>query len=213
MGNLRLLQEGIEKLWTDELYSAEFRASPSRYRDFDHALKHILKSAVKLLEMTEEADHSGVVPGAFDGTQKFLADLVICTVRLALTHPDGAIDLESVVFDRIERKMGAKLDHEPDLIATLTKISEARQLGCSTGEAMSKIECWSREALAAAGKKKEPVMVKCPGSCGQMIRADWGHSCGSQEVHGMCPGCNKYIPPGFYKCDGSGSHFPVAQKR
>lgn len=171
---LKLLQKEIPKLWTDELYSKEFNASPSKYKDFDHALKHILKSAVKLLEMTEEADHSGAVPGAFDGTQKFLADLVICTVRLALTHPDGVIDLEEAVLDRIKRKMGVNL-------------------------------------YSGKEEKKEPVMVKCPGSCGQMIRADWGHSCGSQVVRGICPGCNDPVPPGFYRCNGTGSHRAVAQ--
>lgn len=107
---LKLLQTELPKLWTDELYSKEFLASTSKYRDFDHALKHVLKSAVKLLEMTEEADHSGAGPGAFDGMKKYLADLIICTVRLSLTNPDGgAIDLEQAVLERIERKMGKKL--------------------------------------------------------------------------------------------------------
>jgi hypothetical protein len=30
-------------------------------------------------------------------------------------------------------------------------------------------------------KKKAPIMVKCPGSCGKMIRADWGHACGVEK--------------------------------
>lgn len=29
--------------------------------------------------------------------------------------------------------------------------------------------------------KKDPEMVKCPGSCGKMIRADWGHACGVNQ--------------------------------
>lgn len=26
------------------------------------------------------------------------------------------------------------------------------------------------------------------------------------EVHGLCKGCDMYVPKGFYECNGSGSH-------
>ncbi len=113
---LKILQEELPKLWTDELYSKQFKSSPSPYKDFDHALKHVLKAAGKLLEMTEEADHRGVpspfedTVSGFEGSKKYLADLVISTVRMALTCPDGPIDLEQAVLDRIERKMGKKIE-------------------------------------------------------------------------------------------------------
>jgi len=114
MGNIQRLQEGLKKLWTNELYSEQFKDSPSKYKDFDHALKHVLKAATRLLEMTEDADHTGV--STFDGNavKKYVADLVICAVRLANVDPTGLLDLEKAVFERIERKMGARLEREAD---------------------------------------------------------------------------------------------------
>jgi len=113
MGNVQRLQEGLKKLWTNELYSEKFNKSPLVYKDFDHALKHVLKAGVRLLEMVEEADHGGShfeIPAV----EKYVADLVICAVRLANVAPNGALDLEKIVFDRIERKMGGKIERESD---------------------------------------------------------------------------------------------------
>jgi hypothetical protein len=108
MGNLKLLQEGLKKLWTNELYSEKFNASPLKHKDFDHALKHVFKAASRLMEMTEEIDHSEMEldPAA---VRKYLADLVISTVRLANVNPSGELDIELAVFERIERKMGVNL--------------------------------------------------------------------------------------------------------
>jgi hypothetical protein len=107
---LKLLQEELPKLWTDELYSEQFKNSPSVYKDFDHALKHVRKAAQELENMTEDADHHGWA-GKFDkaALAKYLADVVICAVRLAIVSPAGPIDLEKAVLDRIERKMGVRL--------------------------------------------------------------------------------------------------------
>jgi len=150
MGNIKRLQDGLKKLWTNELYSAEFNASPVEHKDFDHALKHVFKAATRLLEMTEDGDHHGKMnPLQADQVEKYLADLVICAVRLANVNPHGPTNLEAIIFNRIHQKMGVNLDQEPDLIAVLEKIRSARVSGCSTGEAMSKIECWAREAIAA----------------------------------------------------------------
>ena len=150
MGNIKRLQLGLVKLWTNELYSSEFNASPLKYKDFDHALKHVFKAAGRLLEMTETMDHSSEIVWVAEPVRKYLADLVICAIRLANVNPSGLIDIEETIFDRIEQKMGVKLDTEPDLIAVLKKIKDARVSGCTTGEAISKIECWAREAIAAA---------------------------------------------------------------
>jgi hypothetical protein len=108
---LRFLQEELPKLWTDELYSEQFRKSPSSYKDFQHALNHIVKATGRLIEMVELADHghaSDTFPCA--DLKKYLADLVICALRAAVKAPEGAIDLEAAVFDRIEQKMGVRLD-------------------------------------------------------------------------------------------------------
>lgn len=106
---LKVLLEELPKLWTDELYSDEFRASPSRYKDFDHALKHLRKAAQALENMTEEADHGGQ-PFKTSEVEKYLADLVICTVRLALKTPNGGVDIEKAIIERIQTKMGVKLE-------------------------------------------------------------------------------------------------------
>lgn len=108
---LRFLQEELPKLWTHELYSREFRESPSKHKDFQHAHLHLMKAAGKLLEMIEEADHSEEPLGCFpeEKVAKYLADLVICTVRMAGKNPSGNVDLERAVFDRIEDKMGVRL--------------------------------------------------------------------------------------------------------
>lgn len=149
MGNIKLLQNGLKKLWTNELYSETFNASPIKHKDFDHALKHIRKAAQALENMTEEVDHQemDLDPAA---VRKYVADVIISAVRLANVCPSGEIDVEQAVFDRIERKMGAKLNHEYDLLAVLEKIRGARASGCTTGEAISKIECWAREAITTA---------------------------------------------------------------
>lgn len=111
---LRFLQGELPKLWKEELYSNQFRQSPSRYKDFQHGLIHVEKAIGHLWEMIEEADHSAsddsTVHFPKEDVAKYLADAVICTLRMAVKNPSGAVDLESAVFDRIEEKMGARLD-------------------------------------------------------------------------------------------------------
>lgn len=109
---LKLLQVELPKLWTDELYSLEFRAHPAKHKDFQHALIHVIRAVGELSSMVELADHSGASQHTFPNyeVEKYLADLVICSVRLALTSPTGPIDLEKAVLDRIERKMGVRLE-------------------------------------------------------------------------------------------------------
>lgn len=108
---LKQLQAELPKVWTDELYSKEFQASTAKDRDFRHALLHLLKASSKLIEMPETADHDGVNTGTYvEGwAEKYLADVVICAVRLASSHPLGAIDLDKAVRDRLKTKMGLVL--------------------------------------------------------------------------------------------------------
>jgi hypothetical protein len=106
---LKLIQEELAKLWTDELYSEQFRKSPSTYKDFDHALKHVRKAAQALENMTEEADHGSYT---FDhaAIRKYVADIVISAIRLANVSPTEMFDIEKAVLERIERKMGKRID-------------------------------------------------------------------------------------------------------
>lgn len=110
---LKLLQKELPKLWTDDLYSAQFKADPCPYKDFDHALKHAIKAAVAMQNMVEEADHKGVAaffPPA--DVRKYVADLVISALRLAIKDPSGAFDLEAAVIERIETKMKVRLEND-----------------------------------------------------------------------------------------------------
>jgi hypothetical protein len=108
---LKFLQDTLAKLWTDELYSEQFKNSPSKYKDFDHALKHVRKAAQALENMTEEADHAGAEK-IFEqpAIEKYVADIVISAIRLANVAPTGVLDVEKAVLDRIERKMGMKIE-------------------------------------------------------------------------------------------------------
>lgn len=114
MGNLKRIQAGLKKLWTGQNYSEEFRKSRSEYKHFDHTLKHIRKAAQELENLTEEADHSGFSSFEPSTVRKYAADIVISGIRLANVSPAGAFDVEDAVFDRIERKMDAKLSRESD---------------------------------------------------------------------------------------------------
>lgn len=108
---LRFLQNELPRIWTDELYSEEFKASRPKTRDFQHTLLHVMKTVGKLATMVEEVDH-GNASFDYKEVEKYLADVVICTIRLAIKNPSGTIDLEQAIFDRIEKKMGVKLSRE-----------------------------------------------------------------------------------------------------
>lgn len=114
---LKLLQEKLPGVWTQDRYSKQFRESTSPYKDFQHAHLHLTKATNKLLEMIEQADHSDDPITQFKkgDVAKYIADLVICATRLALTNPSGPIDLEAAIAERFESKMGVPLtkDEKP----------------------------------------------------------------------------------------------------
>lgn len=114
---IRFLQEELPKLWTDEFYSKEFQGSKSEYRDFQHAILHLTKTLGRLATFVEEADHQGAPGHAFmyfpkPEIEKYLADLVIVAIRMAIKNPTGMVDLEMAIFRRIEEKMGVKLSEK-----------------------------------------------------------------------------------------------------
>ena len=106
---LKTLQDALPKLWTLELYSKEFKADSSKHRDFQHALLHVTKAVGRLATFVEEADHSEF-GATTEEIKKYLADIVICSLRMACTNPGGKVDLEMAVLDRIAEKMGVRLD-------------------------------------------------------------------------------------------------------
>lgn len=109
---LKQLQAQLPKAWTEETYSDAFQMSTAPDKSFRHALLHAMKALGKLTEMPETFDHDNVVRSCYqDGwAEKYLADLVICAVRMASTHPAGHIDIERAIRERLEKKMGLRLD-------------------------------------------------------------------------------------------------------
>jgi hypothetical protein len=97
------IQKELENTWTLQSYSPEFKAGKRPYRDFEHTLLHVMKATGKLVSMVEEADHGGE---SFPPQRvaDYLADLVICGIRMASKHPYGAIDIENAVIARIREK-------------------------------------------------------------------------------------------------------------
>lgn len=107
---LKLLQERLQILWTNEQYSPIFNGYGALHRDFDHALKHVIKPAIKLQNMCEEADHvGGGLAWSQPEIEKYLADVIISAVRAARTSPKGPVDLEKAIRERIRSKMCAEL--------------------------------------------------------------------------------------------------------
>lgn len=101
---IRELQSGLP--WTAH-YHRDFRASPQTHKDFAHALLHIHKAGGELASILDEAEHGGfdwADPAKRAEVEKYVADMVICALRMATTCPDGQIDLQRAVEDRLVKK-------------------------------------------------------------------------------------------------------------
>jgi hypothetical protein len=117
--NLRELQNSLP--WTIR-YHRDFRSNPQAHKDFEHALLHVFKAAGKLAAICNDAEHGG---HDFNHNEvaPYVADLVVCALRMANTCPNQVIDLQAAVEDRIatknQLKQDAKARHEPpDVIAS-----------------------------------------------------------------------------------------------
>ena len=108
---LKILETELPKIWTQDQYSKAFNESKSPYKDFQHAALHVGKALKKLENMVEEADHSNDPISCFkEGeVEKYLADVVISVVRMALKSPSGPVDLEKAIAFRVLDKMGVRL--------------------------------------------------------------------------------------------------------
>jgi hypothetical protein len=111
---IRELQSSLP--WTAH-YHRDFRNSPMTHKDFGHALLHIHKAGGKLAAIIDDAEHGG---HDFDHAEvgKYVADMVICALRMANTCPGGVIDLQRTVEQRIVGKNAALADKAPLLAAT-----------------------------------------------------------------------------------------------
>lgn len=97
--------------WTIK-YSQDFRSSPISHKDFSHALHHVSKAAGRLHALADDMDHDrdiSLTVSLKESYGKYIADLVVCALRLANTFPGGSLDLQQAVHERIESKNEVKL--------------------------------------------------------------------------------------------------------
>ena len=88
---IRELQSSLP--WTGH-YHRDFRATPMTHKDFQHGLLHVHKAGGKLATIINDAEHGGVAWNDYhvrDEVTKYLADFVICALRMANTCPEGII--------------------------------------------------------------------------------------------------------------------------
>lgn len=112
---LRKLASILKKVWTIDEYSPQFKKDKCPYRDFRHTVAHLFKAVSRLNEMVEEADHSGTLnPFDQQGVEKYLADIVISAVRAGIVAPNGEVDVEAAVYDRMKRKMGVTINDQAE---------------------------------------------------------------------------------------------------
>jgi hypothetical protein len=106
MPTIRELQVNLP--WRGE-GSRDFRASPETHKHFAHAILHAQKALGRLSSLVNDAEHQGCEFAA-EETDRFVADLVICALRMANTCPGRVIDLERAVVARIENKNVVNLE-------------------------------------------------------------------------------------------------------
>lgn len=102
--SLRDLQVSLP--WTAH-YHRDFRSTPMTHKDFSHALLHVHKAGGKLASIIDEAEHAGFDWASGEKraeVSKYLADFVICALRMANTCPEGIIDLQAAVESRLKAK-------------------------------------------------------------------------------------------------------------
>lgn len=109
-GGLRDVQATIDDRWGFSEYSKDYLERKDPQRDVGHASIHLMKALGKLSGALDNLDHDGVK--ALGGTNAqtvsdALADLVICSARVASKWPEVRIDLQKAVMDRITSKFPA----------------------------------------------------------------------------------------------------------
>lgn len=100
---LRWLQENLP--WNADM-SPEFQRSTVIHKEFQHALLHATKALGKLAAMAGDADQfkPEEIRLAFGGADRYLADLIICAVRMANEAPGWGMNLDEAVIARLTEK-------------------------------------------------------------------------------------------------------------
>jgi hypothetical protein len=105
---IKTVQASLPKWWKDSTYPDEFNTQPAPHRHYTHALTHAMKALGGLSALSDALDHSRMNKHGADrdaeaegfrvDAGKWLADLVICSTRMA---EQLGIDLDSRVQQRI----------------------------------------------------------------------------------------------------------------
>lgn len=95
--------------WTVK-YSREFRANPQKHKDFAHGLLHTTKACGKIAGYIDDLDHRMESDMDSEALENYIADLVICAMRMANTGINGRFDLQKAVVRRLETKNEVKLN-------------------------------------------------------------------------------------------------------
>lgn len=92
--------------WDVERYGDEYQENPATMKHVEHALLHVIKATGKIAAIVEHIDHMDdidVVPADVEGYDKYVADILICAVRLACVGPEPT-NLAGVVHKRMQEK-------------------------------------------------------------------------------------------------------------
>lgn len=137
--------------WTGH-YHRDFRSNPMTHKDFDHALLHVHKAGGKLAGIINDAEHGGVDwadPTMRAEVEKYVADLVICALRMATTCPNGQIDLQTAVEKRLFEKNN-------QLAAEAPKLRQVERMG---GRDMTPVTVMVSKEEADKLQKGAPLSV------------------------------------------------------
>lgn len=87
-------------------YSADFEADPRPHKHVAHGSQHITKANGQLAAMLDELDHGVPVEEVLktQNWSRFVADLVVIALRIAIYFPGGGFSLEDAVRTRITEK-------------------------------------------------------------------------------------------------------------
>ena len=106
MTTIKILQDGLA--WDEKTYNDVFMGSTAAHKHFEHAFVHASKAVGRLAAIIDDGDHKNCRNYPRGEVRKFLADLVICALRMANKTPGGKVDLQEAVLARIEEKMEKK---------------------------------------------------------------------------------------------------------
>jgi hypothetical protein len=111
MVDIKHVQGGLPDWWNEGQYPDRFNTEAMPHRHYSHALTHALKALGKLAALSDGLDHQ--LMGKHDNSDpelkkllaeapKLLADVVICTAKMAAELPEP-VDLNTALVRRLRQ--------------------------------------------------------------------------------------------------------------